>query len=62
MCCYEPTLAEMLADPIVKAVMRADAVEEREIAALFDRVARLRGAPVRRHPPPPARACAPFPP
>jgi hypothetical protein len=42
MCCGEPTLEEMLADPIVQAVMRADAVEEQEIEALLDQVAKQR--------------------
>jgi hypothetical protein len=45
MCCPEPTLADMLADPIVQAVMQADAVEEQEIEALLDDVARLRRVP-----------------
>jgi hypothetical protein len=45
MCCCEPTLEEMLADPIVQAVMRADAVETDEIEALRDEVARHRNQP-----------------
>jgi len=36
----EPTLAELLADPIVFALMRADRVDPREIAALISRRAR----------------------
>jgi hypothetical protein len=33
----EPTLAELLADPIVFALMQADRVDPREIAALVSR-------------------------
>ncbi len=33
--CREPTLVDMLADPIVKAVMRADGVDPEDIEALF---------------------------
>jgi len=36
----EPTLAELLADPIVFALMQADRVDPREIAALVSRHAR----------------------
>jgi hypothetical protein len=34
----EPTLAEMLSDPIVQALMRADGVTPREIEALLRRL------------------------
>jgi len=36
----EPTLAELLADPIVFALMQADRVDPREVAALVSRRAR----------------------
>jgi hypothetical protein len=36
--CREPTLADMLADPIVKAVMRADGVDAEDVEALFRRL------------------------
>ena len=36
----EPTLAELLADPIVFALMQADRVDPREVAALISRRAR----------------------
>jgi hypothetical protein len=38
----EPTLAEILSDSIVRAVMRADAVDPRELCAMLTRVARAR--------------------
>jgi hypothetical protein len=46
----EPTLEEMLSDPIVEAMMRADAVDPDELDAMLGRIARtLRAAaPVRR--------------
>ena len=36
----EPTLAEILSDPIVGAVMRADAVDPGELRAMLARTAR----------------------
>jgi hypothetical protein len=33
----EPTLAEMLSDPVIQSVMRADAVDPAELRALLDR-------------------------
>ena len=38
----EPTLADMLSDPVIQAVMRADAVDPAELRALLDRVRRER--------------------
>jgi hypothetical protein len=38
----EPTLEEILSDSIVRAVMRADAVDPRELCALLARVAHAR--------------------
>jgi hypothetical protein len=35
----EPTLDEILADPITRAVMRADGVDERKLGNMFQRVA-----------------------
>jgi hypothetical protein len=35
----EPTLKEILADPITKAVMKADSVDLRELDALFRKLA-----------------------
>jgi hypothetical protein len=59
--CREPTLAEMLADPIVKAVMRADAVDAEEIEALFGRLRRDRPSPRRVSPcVSPAGECRPL--
>ena len=46
---YEPTLSEMLADPIVQALMQADGVEASELEAT------LRSAAASRAPPKPAR-------
>lgn len=41
----EPTLAEMLSDPVVAAVMQADGVDPDEFVAMLDRTARsLRAA------------------
>ena len=39
--CREPRLEEMLADPIVKAVMKADGVDLRELEAELRRTATL---------------------
>ena len=59
--CREPTLAEMLADPNVKAVMRADAVDAEEIETLFGRL-RRDDRPLRRASPcfSPAAECRPL--
>jgi hypothetical protein len=35
----EPTLEEILSDPIVTAVMEADAVDPRELDAMLSRIA-----------------------
>lgn len=43
MSCYDPTLDEMLADPIVQAVMQADAIDRSKIETLLSDVARERG-------------------
>ena len=45
----EPTLSEMLADPIVQALMQADGVEASELEATLRSVASSRAQP------PPAR-------
>lgn len=37
--CYEPPLAEILADPIVRALMRRDRVEHGDIVELLARLA-----------------------
>ena len=37
--CCEPTLAEILSDPIVAAVMEADAVDVRELDAMLSQIA-----------------------
>ncbi len=37
---HEPTLDEILSDPIVTAVMRADAVDPQELGAMLGKVAR----------------------
>ncbi len=37
--CYEPPLAEILADPIVRALMRRDRVEHGDIVQLLARLA-----------------------
>jgi hypothetical protein len=39
-CRYEPSLNEILTDPIVEAVMAADAVDPDELEAMLDRIAR----------------------
>jgi hypothetical protein len=39
--CREPRLAEMLADPIVKAIMEADGVDSRELEAELQQTAAL---------------------
>jgi hypothetical protein len=36
--CREPSLNEMMQDPIVRAVMQCDAVQETELRRLIDRV------------------------
>ena len=36
--CREPSLSEMMQDPIIKAVMRCDAVKEAELRRLIERV------------------------
>jgi len=41
--CREPTLDEILSDPIVEAVMQADAVDPKALRALLDKVAQARG-------------------
>jgi hypothetical protein len=38
----EPTLEEILSEPIVRAVMAADGVEQHELTAMLRRVARMR--------------------
>ena len=37
--CYEPLLAEILAEPIIRALMVCDRVEHSEIVALLLRIA-----------------------
>jgi len=37
---YEPTLHEILSDPIVKALMEADGVDPNELAAMLARIGR----------------------
>jgi hypothetical protein len=37
--CREPTLEEILSDPIVTALMRADSVDPRELGAMLGRIA-----------------------
>ena len=39
--CREPRLEEMLADPIVKAIMEADGVDSRELEAELQQTAAL---------------------
>ncbi len=36
----EPTVAELLSDPIIRAVMSADGVDEAQLRELLDRVSR----------------------
>ena len=36
----EPTLAEILSEPIIKAVMRADCVDPEELNAMLSKIAR----------------------
>lgn len=44
-CNWEPTLEEILSDPIVEAVMLADDVDPDELDAMFDEIAhRLKAA------------------
>ncbi len=38
----EPTLAEMLADPVIQAAMQADGVDAAELKTLLDKVRRER--------------------
>jgi hypothetical protein len=40
----EPTLEDILAEPIVGAIMEADRVDRLELAAMLGRVARVRRA------------------
>jgi len=42
-CNYNPTLAETLSDPIVRALMRADGVDPRELEERLGDVARQAG-------------------
>jgi hypothetical protein len=37
--CHEPTIAELLSDPIVKAVMKADGVDPSALEAQLARIA-----------------------
>ena len=37
-CCREPSLNEMMQDPIVKAVMARDAVKEVDLRRLIERI------------------------
>jgi len=39
----EPTLSEMLADPVIQAVMKADRVDPAEVWALMERMQRGAG-------------------
>ena len=57
--CREPRLEEMLADPIVKAVMEADGVDSRELEAELQQTAALLHA-TRRMLFPPASARSDF--
>ena len=55
--CREPRLEEMLADPIVRAVMEADGVDLRELEAELQQTATLLHATRRTlFPPAPARS------
>lgn len=45
--CREPTLDEILSDSVIKAVMRADAVDPGELRALLDKVGQVRHAAAR---------------
>ena len=42
-CHRDPTLTDLLNDPITQAVMRADGVEAKEVESLFHDVAGRRG-------------------
>jgi hypothetical protein len=42
-CLHEPTLQEILSDPITRALMHADRVEPREVEAMLRQVAQVRG-------------------
>jgi len=42
-CHRDPTLTDLLNDPITQAVMRADGVDPKELESLFHDVARRRG-------------------
>lgn len=46
----EPTIDELLADPLINALMRADGVDARELAALLRSVARQIGGQTPRRP------------
>jgi len=50
----KPTVAELLSDPIVRAVMSADGVDEAQLRELLDRVSREQSMCA---PPPRARSC-----
>ncbi len=43
--CSEPTLTELMREPIVRAVMDRDAVAESDLRRLFDRVRASYNAP-----------------
>lgn len=42
--CREPTLTDLLADPIVEALMRADGVNAYEVATMISRVSDRRSS------------------
>jgi Spy/CpxP family protein refolding chaperone len=43
--CYpEPTAQELLSDPIIRAVMAADAVDENQLRALLEQMSRQQAA------------------
>ena len=42
--CREPTLTDLLADPIVEALMRADGVNAYEVATMISRVSDKRSS------------------
>jgi hypothetical protein len=44
--CREPSLTELMRDPIVKAVMACDAVKETELRHLIERVRRRYAGPI----------------
>jgi len=43
-CHREPTLGDILSEPIVEAVMQADGVDPQELKAMLTRIARNRSA------------------